>query len=77
MNRNPVLNSPDDITDELIRQIIHNDLDSLTINYEFTKHDKNSEHWDDDYEEQMRTNPFWKANKIKPIKRIECEIRLG
>ena len=26
MNRNPVLNSPDDITDELIRQIIHNDL---------------------------------------------------
>ena len=38
MNRNPVLNSPDDITDELIRQIINNDLDSLTINYEFTKH---------------------------------------
>ena len=29
MNRNPVLNSPDDITDELIRQIINNDLDSL------------------------------------------------
>ena len=31
MNRNPVLNSPDDITDELIQQIINNDLDSLTI----------------------------------------------
>ena len=32
MNRNPVLNSPNDITDELIHQIINNDLDSLTIN---------------------------------------------
>ena len=32
MNRNPVLNSPDDITDELIRQIINNDLDSLMKN---------------------------------------------
>ena len=29
--RNPVLNSPDDITDELIHQIINNELDSLTI----------------------------------------------
>ena len=37
MNRNPVLNSPDDITDELIQQIIDNNLDSLTINYEFTR----------------------------------------
>ena len=37
MNRNPVLNSPDDITDELIQRIIDNDLDSLTINYEFTR----------------------------------------
>ena len=35
MNRNPVLNSPDDITEELIQRIINNDLDSLTINYEF------------------------------------------
>ena len=34
MNRNPVLNSPDDITAKLIQQIISNDLDSLTINYE-------------------------------------------
>ena len=32
MNRNPVLNSPDDITDELIHQIINNDLDSLDAN---------------------------------------------
>lgn len=35
MNRNPVLNSLDDITEELIQRIINNDLDSLTINYEF------------------------------------------
>ena len=35
MNRNPSLNSPDDITDEQIQQIIDNNLDSLTINYEF------------------------------------------
>ena len=33
MNRNHVLNSPDDITDELIERIINNDPDSLTINY--------------------------------------------
>lgn len=35
MNRNPVLNSPDDITEDLLKRIINNDLDSLTINYEF------------------------------------------
>ena len=36
MNRNPVLNSPDDINDKLLLQISRNELDSLTINYEFT-----------------------------------------
>ena len=77
MNRNPVLNSPDDITDELIRQIIHNDLDSLTINYEFTKHKIKEMNWKDDNEEQIRINPFRRANKITPIKRLEFEIRLG
>lgn len=34
--RNPVLNSENDITSDLINKIIVNDLDSLTINYEFT-----------------------------------------
>ena len=77
MNRNPVLNSPDDITDELIQQIINNDLDSLTINYEFTKKICRSRPWDDWKNEQMRINPFWKANKITPLKRIEFEIKLG
>ena len=77
MNRNPVLNSPDDITDELIQQIISNDLDSLTINYEFTTKFDNKEDWEDYKKEQMRINPFWRANNITPIKRIEFEIRLG
>ena len=77
MNRNPVLNSPDDITDELIRQIINNDLDSLTINYEFTRNDEDVEDCEADYEEQIRINPFWRANKITPLKRMEFEIRLG
>ena len=77
MNRNPVLNSPDDITDELIQQIINNDLDSLTINYEFTTKFDNKEDWEDYKKEQMRINPFWRANNITPIKRIEFEIRLG
>ena len=77
MNRNPVLNSPDDITDELIRQIINNDLDSLTINYEFTKHKIKEMNWKDDNEELIRINPFRRANNITPIKRLEFEIRLG
>ena len=77
MYRNPVLNSPDDITDELIRQIISNDLDSLTINYEFSPKFDNGENWDEYQKERIRINPFWMANKITPIKRIEFEIRLG
>ena len=36
---------------------------------------------DEDYkswnEAQNRTNPFWRANGISPIKRIEFEIRLS
>ena len=76
--RNPVLNSPDDITDELIHQIINNELDSLTINYEFTKRfSKGEDNYEDWKNEQMRINPFWKANKITPLKRIEFEIKLG
>jgi surface protein len=37
LERNPVLNSGSDITDELIRRIIDNNLDSVTLNYAFTK----------------------------------------
>ena len=76
-NRNPILNSPDDITEELIQAIIDNNLDSLTINYEFTRVQLDKEAWDDWKKEQYRTNPFWTANKKSELKRIEFEIILG
>ena len=77
MNRNPVLNSPDDITDELIQQIINNDLDSLTINYEFTQ--KFEKGWSDESweKEQIRINPFKRANVVQPIRKIEFNIILS
>ena len=80
--RNPVLNSPDDITDELRKAIRNNDLDTLTINYEFTKGfrgwnivdtmDRNraQNEWK---QEQSRINPFWGLE----LTRIEFEIKLG
>ena len=78
MNRNPILNSPDDITDEQIQQIIDNNLDSLTINYEFAERfSKGENNYEDWKNKQMRINPFWRANKITPLKRIEFEIKLG
>ena len=77
MNRKPVLNSPDDITDELIQRIIDDNLDSLTINYEFTRGPNTYEGWCKWNKEQIRTNPFWRANSIKPLERISLEIKLG
>ncbi len=78
--RNPVLNSPDDITDELRNAILNNDLDSLTINYEFTKGfwepEDNDERIKAEHEwkqSQERTNPFWGLE----LTRIEFEIKLG
>ena len=76
--RNPILNSPDDISNELIQRIMDNDLDSLTINYEFSicnPEDRNAE-WE---KERKRTNPFWRANEEAPvsIQRIEFEVKLG
>ena len=75
MNRNPVLNSPDDITDELINKIRSNDLDSLIINYEFTKNLNNNRN--EFNKERERINPFWIANNKTKIKRIEFEIKFG
>jgi surface protein len=79
--RKPILNSPNDITDELIQRIINNDLDSLTINYEFTRSLKicpNCFESDDEWlDAQIRTNPFWRANSVTPLKRIEFEVKLG
>ena len=77
MNRNPVLNSPDDITDELINKICSNDLDSLTINYEFTKELKVYYNYIEFDKERKRINPFWIANNKTKIKRIEFEIKFG
>ena len=73
---NPVLNSPSDITHELINKILANDLESLTINYEFTRCPEKDEEYDDWKNERNRINPFLRANNIQPIKRIEFEIKL-
>ena len=51
-------------------------MDSLTINYEFTRTLKENEEYNDWKYEQNRINPFWRANSITPIKRIEFEIKL-
>ena len=59
--KNPVLNSPSDITDELIRKILANSLESLTVNYEFTRCKGEKESDDDWLNEQNRINPFWKV----------------
>ena len=63
VRRNPTLNSPIDITDELIDKILANNLESLTINYEFTRCPGENEKDDDWKNEQNRTNPFWSANR--------------
>lgn len=66
--RNPILRSAGDITKDLIRRIIDNDLDSLTIDYEFTRApDYDRQKW---RASQCYTNPFYRANKCTPIKRI-------
>ena len=74
---NPVLNSPEDITSQLVQKIIDNSVDSLTINYEFTRCKNENEDSDKWENEQNRNNPFWRANSITPIKRIEFEVKLG
>lgn len=60
-NRNPVLKSDRDITKDLIQSIIENDLDSLTIDYEFAI---------------PGCNPFQWANDKHPIERIEFKVIL-
>ena len=58
-NRNPVLNSPDDITEELRCSIVNNNIDTLTINYEFTRFRKKGEEERSWRLDQRRTNPFY------------------
>ena len=74
---NPVLNSPSDITDELIQKIITNSIDSLTINYEFTRcphEDENRKNWE---KEWLMSNPFGVANKQHELISIDFEVRLS
>ena len=74
--RNPILRSADDITRKLIRRIIDNDLDSLTIDYEFTRAPDPyvlTQKW---RALQRHTNPFYRANICTPIKRIEFKVIL-
>ena len=73
---NLVLNSSADITDELINKILANNLESLTINYEFTRCPEEDEEYDDWENERNRINPFWRVNNIQPLKRIEFEVKL-
>ena len=75
LDRNLVINSPSEITPSLINKIVNNSIDSLTINYAFTycPDQESLKLW----EEQMnRINPFWIANQVNPVKRIEFEIKL-
>ena len=65
-----ILNTPSDIAKELLQRIIDNNLTSITINYEFT----DSNH---SIRDRLLNNPFFKANSIKPIKRMEFKIIFG
>ena len=74
---NPVLNSPSDITDELIQKIIKNSIDSLTINYEFARcphKDENRKNWE---KEWLMSNPFGVAYKQHELTSIDFEIKLS
>ena len=74
---NPVLNSPSDINDELIQKIITNSIDSLTINYEFTRcqyEDEKDENWE---KAMLTSNPFWIANQQQELTSIDFEIKLA
>ena len=74
--KNPVLNSPADITDEIISRIAYNDMDSLTINYEFTKCINDNEKNDDWKKFMLRSNPFWIANQKKELTSIIFKVKL-
>src|SRR5574344_3081681 len=76
--RNPVLNSENDITSDFINKIIANVLDSLTIKYEFTRCNEDNERSIEEWNKlRLIKNPFWRATNITPLKRIEFEIKLG
>ena len=71
-----VLNSPADITDELISKIIDNDINSLTINYEFTRCQNNGEDKDDWEKSRLKNNPFCIVNLQEQLTNIRFKIKL-
>lgn len=75
--KNPVLNSRRDITEKIISGIIGNSFESLTINYKFTRCMNKGEYWKDFGEWQTGNNPFWRANQLFSLKKIECRIIFG
>ena len=80
--KNPILNDPSEISAELIQKIRTNSIDSLTINYEFTRcppkdvHPKDEIHknWE---KEWLMSNPFGVANKQHELTSIDFEIKLS
>ena len=77
IEHHPVLNSPADITDELISKIADNKINSLTINYEFTRCINVNENKDDWEKYRLENNPFWMANRQKALKSISFNIKLS
>ena len=73
---NPVLNSPSDITDELITKIADNSITSLTINYDFTRCQNDNEKSGDWERYRRKTNPFWMANQKKALTNISFKVNL-
>ena len=72
----PVLDSPSDITQVLIYRIVHDDINSLTINYEFTRCQKDKEDWQDWEKYRLKNNPFWIANQQEPLTNIRFKVIL-
>ena len=72
----PVLDSPSDITQVLISRIIDNDINSLTINYEFTRCPNDNENMGDWEKFKLKNNPFWRANQQKALTSISFKVKL-
>ena len=80
--KNPILNDPSEISDELIQKIRTNSIDSLTINYEFTRCPPKDVHPKDEIlknweKEWLMSNPFGVANKQHELTSIDFEIKLS
>lgn len=76
LDPDPVLDSPSDITQVLISRIIDNDINSLTINYEFTRCSNDNEYISDWEKFKLKNNPFWRANQQKALTSISFKVKL-